>query len=285
MDETKGTTFAFVGQAGTGKSQRAQMMASYLNADYIIDDGLVIRKGQIICGKSAKSERNQVRAIRRALFEYEDHKKTVSDFFKSAQPCCVLIIATSEDMARRIAKKLDLPPVGRFLHIEDVATKEEISRARKERLLKGQHVIPVSHVAVQKNFAGKLVGKLRVLWRAKDKYEGEKSVVRPPFSFYGDVHIETEAIEQLASGIAMMTPQVKKVAQVKVRTHDEDDVMIYLELSVIIGDTSFTKLAQQIKERVSKSVRYFSGLDVKKVDIFISEVIFNGNGRAKKPKK
>ena len=64
-------TYAFIGSAGTGKCQRAQLVASLLNADYIIDDGLVIHKGSIICGKSAKSERNQVSAIRRALFEFD----------------------------------------------------------------------------------------------------------------------------------------------------------------------------------------------------------------------
>ena len=37
-------TSAFVGPAGTGKSQRAQLVASLVNADFIIDDGLVIHK-------------------------------------------------------------------------------------------------------------------------------------------------------------------------------------------------------------------------------------------------
>ncbi|MFA7651785.1 MAG: hypothetical protein WCX62_05155, partial [Synergistaceae bacterium] len=71
------TTYAFVGAAGTGKSQRAQSVASIVDADYIIDDGLVIYKGSIVCGKSAKSERNQISAIRRALFEFDDHRDEV----------------------------------------------------------------------------------------------------------------------------------------------------------------------------------------------------------------
>ena len=49
------TTYAFVGAAGTGKSQRAQSVAAIVDADFIIDDGLVIFKGSIVCGKSAKS--------------------------------------------------------------------------------------------------------------------------------------------------------------------------------------------------------------------------------------
>ena len=79
-------TSAFVGPAGTGKSQRAQLVASLVNADFIIDDGLVIHKGSIVCGKSAKSERNQISAIRRALFEFDDHRREVVEFHKRP-PC------------------------------------------------------------------------------------------------------------------------------------------------------------------------------------------------------
>ena len=88
-------TSAFVGAAGTGKSQRAQLVASLVDADYIIDDGLVIHKGSIVCGKSAKAERNQVSAIRRAIFEFDEHRKEVIDYFRSAAPCSVCLLYTS----------------------------------------------------------------------------------------------------------------------------------------------------------------------------------------------
>ena len=264
--------FAFVGPAGTGKSQRAQMVASFLEAEYIVDDGLVIHRGQIVCGKSAKSERNQVRAIRRALFEFEDHRRAVAGFFEQARPCTILLISTSEGMAKRIARKLGLPEPCRFLHIEEVATTEEIARARRERTSKGQHVIPVSHVQVRRNFTGKLVGRLRVLWRPKDLYEGEKTIVRPPFNFYGEVHIEPEAIAQLVGHVALMTGQVGKVAQVRVRP-EEDQLSVSMDLALEPGSRNFTEVARQVRQRVASSVRYFSGLEVRQVDIQISEVL------------
>ena len=264
--------FAFVGPAGTGESQRAQMVASFLEAEYIVDDGLVICRGQIVCGKSAKSERNQVRAIRRALFEFEDHRRTVAEFFQRVRPCSILLISTSEGMARRIARRLGLPEPCRFLHIEEVATAEEICRAQRERKHKGQHVIPVSHVQVRRNFTGKLVGRLRVLWRPKDLYEGEKTIVRPPFNFYGEVHIEPEAIAQLVTHVALKTGQVGKVLQVRVRP-EEDQLSVGIDLGVTAGARSFTEVARQVRQRVATSVRYFSGLEVRQVDIQISEVL------------
>lgn len=265
------STSAFVGAAGTGKSQRAQLVASLLDADYIIDDGLVIYKGSIVCGKSAKSERNQVSAIRRALFEFEDHRREVISFFSSAAPARVMVIATSDDMALKILRRLELPSPSQIVHIEDVATPEEILKARNERFNKGQHVIPVSHVLVRKNFAGKLVGQLRVFWKSKDRREGEKTIVRPPFSFYGNVHIEPEAIEELVSFVSGRTSQVAKVNEVSV-TPDEDALHIEIKIAAKLGDKKLIEIASLLKNRIATSLRYFTGLDVRSVDVIIAEV-------------
>ncbi|NLV82231.1 MAG: Asp23/Gls24 family envelope stress response protein [Synergistaceae bacterium] len=266
-------TFAFIGAAGTGKSQRAQLVSSLLNADYIIDDGLVIHKGSIVSGKSAKSERNQISAIRRALFEFEDHRNEVVSFFKMMSPCSVMVIGTSDTMVLRILHKLRLNVPTKILRIEDVATSEEIAKARRERFNKGQHVIPVSHVLVRKNFAGKLVGQLRVFWKSKNQSEGEKTIVRPPFSFYGEVHIEPEAVKQLVCFIATRTAQVSKVTEVNIIQEEEDRLSIEIKIAVTIGDTAFLKLATSVKERVAVSVRFFTGLDIKHVNVVVSEVL------------
>ena len=267
-------TAAFVGAAGTGKSQRAQFVADYLGAEYIIDDGLVIRRTEIVCGKSAKTERNQIRAIRRALFEYESQLMSVRDFFKRAAPCYVMVIATSEDMARRITDKIGFPPPGRVVHIEDVATSEEIARAKKERSGKGQHVIPVSHVLVRKNFAGKMVGRLRVLWRSKSPHDGEKTIVRPPFSFYGEVHIEPAAIEQMVSHIAAKVPQVAGGPASRVYSSDNDSLSIYIDLKITPGPKNIMQVAETVRQRTAKSVGYFSGLSVYTVNVNVIGVEF-----------
>jgi len=47
-------TYAFVGPSGTGKSYRAQLVASEHEINYIIDDGLLIKDNEIIAGNSAK---------------------------------------------------------------------------------------------------------------------------------------------------------------------------------------------------------------------------------------
>ena len=46
--------YAFVGPSGTGKSYRAQLVASENEINYIIDDGLLIKDNAVIAGSSAK---------------------------------------------------------------------------------------------------------------------------------------------------------------------------------------------------------------------------------------
>jgi uncharacterized alkaline shock family protein YloU len=261
---------AFVGAAGTGKSQRAQLVARNRRIDIIIDDGLLIRKGQIACGKSAKSERNQVRAIRRALFQFSDHRREVRNFLVAMRPCRIMLVATSEEMAVRIARKLGLPFPDEIVHIQDVASGEEISRARKERMQKKQHVIPVSHVQVRRNFAGKLVGGFKVFWH-KDRHQGEKTIVRPPFSFRGELHIEKEAIAQIATKISERTKQVVKVLDVHVGESDEKlDIKVHVRL--VGGKRNFLEVARFLQQRLWSTIRYFSGIDVGNVDVNVDEV-------------
>ena len=47
-DNKKIKVYAFVGPSGTGKSYRAQMVASERNINYIIDDGLLIKENEVI---------------------------------------------------------------------------------------------------------------------------------------------------------------------------------------------------------------------------------------------
>ena len=258
--------FAFVGPAGTGKSQRAQLVALELGVDLIIDDGLLIRKGQIVRGKSAKTEKNQVRAIRRALFEYHDHRRAVVEYLSLSQPCSVMLIATSSVMVTRILANLGLPEPEKIIHIEEVSSPEEISRAKKERSFKGQHVIPVSHIQVRKHFAGKLVGRLKVLFDNSDSMEGEKTIVRPPFKFFGEVSIDPEAINQMARFIAERTSQVSSVVSVQTRPAN-GGIGIQMELGYRPGQRSMVLLGDSLRERTSLAVAGITGLDVHRVDI------------------
>ena len=263
---------AFVGPAGTGKSQRAQMVAIENEVDYIIDDGLVIAKGRIVAGKSAKAEKNLVRAIRRALFQFPEHRKAVSAFLQKKKPKKLMIIATSISMAEKITKALRLPYPEMFIDITEVASAEEIINARRERHEKGQHVIPASRTQIRKNFAGKLVGHLRGLFKSVDKEEGERTIVRPPFSFFGELTIESSAVLDLMRHVLLLNPQITEIKDIRVR-FKEDAIAMEIALQVAPGKMDFHNLGLVNQKKVASAVSYFTGMDVESVDIRIVEVM------------
>lgn len=262
---------AFIGPAGTGKSRRAQLLARTKQVDYVIDDGLVVSRGKIMIGKSAKSEKNLISAIRRALFQFQDHRDSVVSFLANESPCRVMVIATSRSMANKIIKALGLSEPSLFIDIEDVATPDEIRLAKRERNLKGHHVIPVSQAQIRKNFGGKLVGRLRELWKTKDKHEGERTVVRPPFSFYGNLCIEISAIIQIVEHIVRLTKEVRDVIEVRVRAN-KDRLSISIDINVIMGKQNLLELSKSVQKKTVSGVSYFTGMDVRTVDVNIKEV-------------
>jgi len=263
---------AFVGPAGTGKSQRTHFIARQFGANYIIDDGLLIKDGKIVCGKSAKTEQNQVRAIRRALFEFPDHRDQVKRVLEKAAPCTILIVATSPGMAVKICRQLSLPEPERYIYIEEVATREEIEQALRERHTKKQHVIPVAYVQVRRNFAGKVVGRLKTFWSARVRSgldDAEKTIVRPPFSYYGQVEIGPYAIEQIVRHVASLVTQVDEVKDVKVKTEEEGVVSVNVSIVVTAGKYTFMEVGNKVQRRIFAVLPFLTGLDLNEINVLI----------------
>ena len=268
--------YAFVGPAGTGKSQRASHVARQYGIDLIIDDGLVVARGRIMAGRSAKSETNMVRAIRRAIFDYAPHREEVLKYLSARAlraPCRLMILATSEGMVRKIIAKLGLNDPVAFIDIHDVATPEEISLALRERREKKQHVVPVARAQIQRNFAGKLVSQIRGLFKSRDRDEARNTVVKPPFSFDGKVTIEKDAIQAMCRHLLELGEHVQKIHELEIQA-DDDSLEINVVLDLRLRDRSALSIARLLQKKTSTGLSYFTGMDVRRVNIKINEVSF-----------
>ncbi|MBQ9423687.1 MAG: Asp23/Gls24 family envelope stress response protein [Pyramidobacter sp.] len=268
----KYTVLAFYGPAGTGKSMRSQMVASKKKIDMIIDDGLVISRGRILAGKSAKTEPNMVRAIRRAMVHFEDHREEVRRCIARFPGARVMVLATSKGMSDDICAILGLPEPSEYIHIEQVASDDEIEKALYERKQNKRHVIPVAQTQIQKNYTGRLVGRLKNLFSSRE--ETEKTIVRPPFSYYGALKIEPEVVEQIAEYVAKSTPQVISAKEPRVK-QEHDRLVIVLSLTVKTGALNFKELTRQTALRVRVAVEQLTGMEVARVDVTIAEVTFD----------
>ncbi|MDR2527720.1 MAG: hypothetical protein LBD04_01700 [Synergistaceae bacterium] len=262
---------AFVGAAGTGKSQRASQVARQYGIDFVIDDGLLVSKGRIMAGKSAKSEKNLVRAIRRALFEDPRHRQEVVGFLSAHAPCKVLIIATSDSMMGKIVERLGLSRPEKVVDIAEVASREEINNALKERREKRQHVVPVSRTQIQRNFAGKLVDQLKDLFK-KDRLDETRTVVKPPFSFDGQVTIDPEAVRDMVRRLIAPGGYVQQAREINVLP-DGDGLNISLVVDIRVGNANALYVARLLQKRLNVGLSFFTGMDVKRVNISINEVV------------
>ena len=274
---------AFVGPSGTGKSHRALLVAHNTQADAIIDDGLYIKDGRIMAGTSAKKGQNKVLAVKRAIFVLPGHAEEVREAIKESSPKRILILGTSENMVIKIAKALELPDISKFIHIEDIATEAEMKKAQEHRLQKGKHVVPVPTIELKPHFSGYLVDSLKsMVKRSSDqqrrhRHLGEKSIVRPVFSYCGKLVIEDSAIAAMVRRILIDGGSVNKVAGVEVRhVYKGDGAVGYESQGVEIScavTISFGKhiptLVQQMQALVKKEVERLTGMAVKKVNITI----------------
>lgn len=263
---------AFYGPAGTGKSMRSQMVASKRSVDIIIDDGLLISRGRILAGKSAKTEPNMVRAIRRAMFHFPEHRDEVRRCLARHPGSRIMILATSRGMSDEICEVLGLPLPSEYVRIDQVASDDEIEKALYERKQNKRHVIPVAQTQIQKNYTGRLVGRLKNLFSSRD--EAEKTIVRPPFSYYGALKIESAVVEQIAEHVARGTVQVVSVKEPKVK-EENDRLVISLSLTVKTGALNFKELTAQAALRVRVAVEQLTGMEIARVDVTIAEVTFN----------
>ena len=183
--------YALVGRSGTGKSYKAGAVAQRFGIDLIIDDGLVIRGGAIIAGRSAKREKGIVSAVRTALFANPDQAADARRAIEAEHFRRILVIGTSLKMVRRIAAGLGLPEFTRIIPIEQAATREEIARAMRVRAEQGKHIIPVPSVEVKRSYPHIFFESVKELIagtrrgfgrRPRDAQLVEKTVVRPPYS-------------------------------------------------------------------------------------------------------
>ena len=265
---------ALVGPSGTGKSHRALQVAREHNADAIIDDGILIKDGHIVAGESAKTEKSKIMAVRRAIFVLPGHADDVRAAIQSMQPHRILVIGTSENMVQKIAKTLDLPPIQSIVRIEDIASRTEIATAQFHRLKEGKHIIPVPTIELKPHFSGFLVNPLQIFKQSSVKRRklGEKSIVRPVFSYYGKLIIDDKVIQVIVEKILKAREFVKSLKNVRVKHifKDDEDRGLTIACEVVLSyGNHIPTLIRQTQSHIRDAVEFTTGMIVHAVDISV----------------
>lgn len=269
--------YALVGESGTGKSFRSKLLAEEYGIHAIIDDGLLIQDDKIVAGRSAKREKTYMGAVRVALFDDKEHRDSVAKILRRTHIKKILILGTSEKMVMKIAMRLQLPQPSKIIHIEEIATQEEIEKAAKSRHVEGKHVIPVPSIEVKKSypqifsnsmhdffskgFLQKKTGKGKLI---------EKSIVQPEFSKKGRVEISEAALTQMVMHcVSECSPDVK-VKKITIKT-DSRGYRLVVTIDVPFG-TQLTGKVHKLQQYIIDKIETFTGILIEEVSIVIDKI-------------
>lgn len=263
---------AFVGPSGTGKSHRAIGVAFDNKCDAIIDDGILIKGTKILAGTSAKNEDNRIQAVKRAIFTDDEHARSVREALQKSTIKRLLIIATSDNMIKKIIGRLDLPEPTKTVYISQIATKQEIKKARYSRLHDGKHIVPVPSVELKPHFTGYFANLPYNIFskHRKQEKDADRSIVRPAFSFYGKLLIADKAIEDIIMIISKKMLGVDKITDIKVRRRSDNSkgIVIAIEVVLFYGVQIF-EVTKQLQAKVKSKVEYMTAMQVKNVNVSI----------------
>ena len=265
--------YAFVGPSGTGKSYRAQMVASEKDIHFIIDDGLLIHDNEVIAGESAKKAPTKIETVKHALFYKEEEQQEIIKAFKKYKPQSILILGTSDGMVQKIAANLGLPEISETVYITDVATKQEMETARRIRVTEGKHVIPVPTFQIKKDFSGYLLDPLQIFkskGKGKDPYISEKSIIRPTFSYLGNFTISDTVFRQILEYLASKTPAIYKILKLRVENYG-DGAKIYMEVTVYYGYNVIEGI-NDFKRKARKEIEKLTSMNVVELNVVAKNI-------------
>lgn len=273
MSFEKVKVYAFVGPSGTGKSYRAQMVASEKGIHFIIDDGLLIKDNEIIAGESAKKAPTKIETVKHALFYKDEEKEEIIKALKKYKPESILILGTSDGMVEKIAANLGLPEISEITYISDVATQEEMETARRIRVTEGKHVIPVPTFEIKKDFSGYLLDPLQIFktkGKGQQPYISEKSIIRPTFSYMGNFTISDTVFRQILEYLASKTPGIYKIQKIRVDNFGEG-AKLYMEVTVVYGFNLIDGI-KQFKIKAKKEIEKLTAMNVEEFEVVVKNV-------------
>ena len=262
--------YGLEGKSGTGKSYHAMEVCRKYKIRGIIDDGLFIYDSAIYAGHSAKRDGNVITAIKTAIFNDPEERKSVAEAIRNISPESILVLGTSEGMVEKICQRLELGQPDVMLHIEDIASSEEIENALRQRRQKGKHVIPVPAIEIKSQFSGyflrPLLGRLKTK-NGRSQRVNDKTVVRPAYSYLGEFTVSDKAVLQLVKHSAVESSGVAEVRKCGLKNR-KDGVLLIIE-AVFYLDRNLKKNILMLQQSAADNVESMTAFNILGVNVIV----------------
>ncbi|WP_044747565.1 ATP-binding protein [Bacillus alveayuensis] len=265
--------YVLTGPSGTGKSTSALSVAYQYNIPAMIDDGLLIYNGKRVAGTSAKFEKNTMKAVKRAIFHDEKHAKEVKDAIKKLNINKILLIGTSVNMVKKIAKKLELGEIDHYLTVEDVRTSSEISIALYTRRTEGKHVIPIPYVQVDQSFFKKIISKGKSFFSPQKEKIGETTIVQPNFQ-KGSIHISEGVLQKIIKLICKEIEIIDHVHSIDVKLTGEPYLIIEVTAKQFPNENIMNVL-QKAQQKIFTDFNQYMNVELSSIHIKVKKLQMN----------
>ena len=261
--------YALIGPSGSGKSHRARVLAYDYGIPLILDDGLLIKEGKILAGRSAKRENSRLAAIKRAIFHDENHREEVCQAIENSGAERILILGTSLEMVEKIVEQLELTGINTTIMIDEIASPDEIERAISVRKREGKHVIPVPKIEVRKQFLGYFTDSLRVLFnREQNDLSRESSIVRARFSYLGNLIVYNKVFRDT---VLYLTSQYEGIAYLRNVGIIKREEGLLFEINLVVRyGYDFPTYLEEYRQQLAAEMENFAGINVLKIDLEIA---------------
>lgn len=269
---------ALIGRSGTGKSFRAQLIATRHGMDLIIDDGLLIRNQKILGGRSAKVANNALAAVKTAVFHDPRAAQGARRRIAAMRPRRVLVLGTSARMVQLITRRLALPAPHKYLHIEEIASRAEIDAARAARESEGKHIIPVPPVEVRRDYAHMAIDAIRIFW--------QRGVLRNK----GMVFEKTEVIGESRGAVSVSEAALTQMVAHCLHEHDPSLRLARVIVSKSTGAWALEVIVDvpsgaaagpglhDLRELIMSSLQRYAGLVLSQVDVTVGSLLPDADG-------
>ena len=263
--------YGLVGVSGSGKSHRAAFVADKHNIPLILDDGLLIYKGRVLAGKSAKRDQKKIQAIRTAILLEEDHLNEIIEALDKVNEDKILVLGTSMKMIERIVDNLKLNGIDRTIKIDEIANEEEIKKAIQTRKNEGKHVIPVPKIEVKSRFPGYFLHSLELFFgKGKGSIKKEKTIVRPKFSYFGNLVIYNNVLKDIISYELSKEKENLDIKSIQIEK-DDNEICVNIEIVLKYG-IEIENYIIELQNRLNISIENFTGLFLDNLNFYISSL-------------
>ncbi len=278
--------YALYGRSGTGKSHRAVKLAHKYQIPTMIDDGLIIHRGKKVPNsKSAKSEKNMISAIRRAIFDDKEYAEKMKERIHKMSPERILILGTSQGMIYKITENLELPEPAVWIDVNDLTSSEERKIAKSHRV-KGKHVVPIAPTEILNGgIKVPLLGRLKYFLKGeggtgthkdsslnKRRVLKEQAIVRANYQALGSVYIKENVLHDMVKYMLDNDSRVESIKEIDVQP-PKSSPFIKAKIAVEFDwNNPLQKVGSQISNEITELVKTLTGIEELKIVIVISEI-------------